>query len=107
MEVLILENNVKQEVKTAKKKIPQRKCLGCDQMTGKKGMLRIVKNKEGEVFLDLTGKKSGRGAYICKDLSCFNLARKKRRFEYSLKCKIPDEVFSRLEQEIISSSEKE
>lgn len=82
------------------KKVPERKCLGCDQMIGKKGLLRIVKDKEGNISLDLTGKKSGRGAYICKDINCFKLARSKRRFENSLKCKIPESVFNELEEEI-------
>ena len=82
------------------KKVPLRKCLGCDEMIGKKGLLRIVRSKEGEISLDLTGKKSGRGAYICKDIQCFEKARKRKAFERSLKCKIPDEVYGRLRQEI-------
>ncbi len=82
------------------KKVPLRKCLGCDEMIGKKGLLRIVRNKDGEISLDLTGKKSGRGAYICKDAECFALAKKKRSLERSLKCRIPDEVYEQLEQEI-------
>lgn len=82
------------------KKVPLRKCLGCDEMIGKKGLLRIVRSKEGEISLDLTGKKSGRGAYICKDLQCFEKARKRKAFERSLKCKIPDEVYDRLQREI-------
>lgn len=82
------------------KKVPLRKCLGCDEMIGKKGLLRIVKTKDGEIALDLTGRKSGRGAYICKDKECFALARKKRSLERSLKCQIPEEVYNQLEQEI-------
>ena len=82
------------------KKVPLRKCLGCDEMIGKKGLLRIVRSKEGEISLDLTGKKSGRGAYICRDLQCFEKARKRKAFERSLKCRIPDEVYDRLQQEI-------
>ena len=74
-------------------------------MLGKKGMLRIVRSKEGEISLDLTGKKSGRGAYICKDVSCFEKAVKKKAFERSFKCKIPDEVYDRLKQEIITEEE--
>ena len=87
------------------KKVPMRKCLGCDEMLGKKGLLRIVRSKEGEISLDLTGKKSGRGAYICKDVSCFEKAVKKKAFERSFKCKIPDEVYDRLKQEIITEEE--
>ena len=82
-----------------------RKCLGCDEMLGKKGLLRIVRSKEGDISLDLTGKKSGRGAYICKDLACFEKAVKKKAFERSFKCKIPDEVYDRLKQEIITEEE--
>lgn len=82
------------------KKIPLRKCLGCDEMIGKKGLLRIVRDKNGEVTLDLTGKKSGRGAYICKDAECFKLARRKKSLERSLKCRIPDEVYVRIQEEI-------
>ena len=87
------------------KKVPLRKCLGCDEMIGKKGLLRIVRSKEGEISLDLTGKKSGRGAYICKDLQCFEKARKRKAFERSLKCKIPDEVYDRLRAEIEGAEE--
>lgn len=82
-----------------------RKCLGCEEMLGKKGLLRIVRSKEGDISLDLTGKKSGRGAYICKDVSCFEKAVKKKAFERSFKCKIPDEVYDRLKQEIITEEE--
>ena len=74
-------------------------------MLGKKGLLRIVRSKEGDISLDLTGKKSGRGAYICKDLACFEKAVKKKAFERSFKCKIPDEVYDRLKQEIITEEE--
>ena len=77
-----------------------RKCLGCDEMIGKKGLLRIVRSKEGEISLDLTGKKNGRGAYICRSSDCFRRAKKKKSLERSLKCQIPDEVYLRLEQEI-------
>lgn len=79
---------------------PLRKCLGCEEMIGKKGLLRIVKDKDGEISLDLTGKKNGRGAYICKSSACFEAARKRKAFERSLKCKIPEEVYERLAEEI-------
>ncbi|MCM1298655.1 MAG: YlxR family protein [Firmicutes bacterium] len=69
-------------------------------MIGKKGMLRIVKDKEGGISLDLTGKKNGRGAYICRDKKCFETARKKKALERSLKCQIPAEVYDRLLQEL-------
>ena len=85
--------------------MPLRKCLGCGEMIGKKGLLRIVRSKEGEISLDLTGKKSGRGAYICKDLGCFEKARKRKSLERSLKCGIPDEVYDRLQREIEGAEE--
>ena len=88
------------------KNVPLRKCLGCDEMLGKKGLLRIVRDKDGNVSLDLTGKKSGRGAYICRDAGCFGAARKKRSLERSLKCRIPDEVYDAMEKEIAALPEE-
>lgn len=82
------------------KNIPLRKCIGCEEMIGKKGLLRVVRDKEGNISLDQTGKKSGRGAYICKDKACFLMARKKKAFERSLKCEIPDEIYQKLEKEM-------
>ena len=82
------------------KNIPLRKCLGCDEMLGKKGMLRVVKTKEGEISIDETGKKNGRGAYICRDMECFNKAQKKHNLERSLKCSISEEIYEKLRQEI-------
>lgn len=80
--------------------IPLRKCLGCDEMIGKKGLLRVVKSKEGEISIDETGKKNGRGAYICRDMECFNKAHKKHSLERSLKCSISEEIYEKLRQEI-------
>ena len=82
------------------KNIPLRKCVGCEEMIGKKGLLRVVRDKEGNISLDETGKKSGRGAYICKDKACCLMARKKKAFERSLKCEIPDEIYQKLEKEM-------
>ena len=65
------------------KKIPMRMCLGCGEMKPKRELIRVVKSKEGDISLDLTGKKSGRGAYICKSVECFEKARKARKFERS------------------------
>ena len=81
------------------KKIPMRMCLGCNEMKNKREMIRVVKSPEGEVSLDFTGKKSGRGAYICKSRECFEKARKARRFEKSLSCKIDDSVYEVMEHE--------
>lgn len=82
------------------KKIPLRMCLGCGEMKPKKELIRVVRNKEGELSVDLIGKKNGRGAYICKSRECFIKARKARRFERKLECQIPDEVYERLENEL-------
>ena len=83
-----------------KKKIPERKCLGCNESKPKNELLRVVRSPEGEVTLDFTGKKSGRGSYVCRSLSCFKKARKSKRIEKSLDCVIPEEVFNMLEAEL-------
>jgi hypothetical protein len=82
------------------KKIPMRMCLGCSEMKSKKELIRVVKNKEGEISLDLTGRKAGRGAYICKDIECLRKARKARRLEKSFECRIDDEVYDSMEAEL-------
>ncbi len=84
----------------AEKKIPLRKCLGCNQMKPKKELIRAVKSPEGEISLDLTGKKSGRGAYICHDKECFKKARKSKRFEKAFEIQIPDAVYDAMEKEL-------
>jgi len=75
-------------------------CSGCGQHFPKKELVRVVRSAEGELSVDLTGKKSGRGAYICQNVECLRKARKARRLERSLSCQIPDEVYQRLEEEI-------
>lgn len=82
------------------KKIPERRCLGCGETFPKKELLRVVRSPEGEVSLDFTGKKSGRGAYICSKVKCFSQARKSKRLERSLECSIPEEVYEQLEKEL-------
>ena len=74
--------------------------MGCGEMKSKRALVRVVKNKEGEISLDLTGKKAGRGAYVCPQLSCLQKARKSRGFERALSCKIPEEVYDQMEQEL-------
>ncbi len=74
--------------------------MGCGEMKSKRELVRVVKNKEGEISLDLTGKKAGRGAYVCPQLSCLQKARKSRGFERALSCKIPEEVYDQMEQEL-------
>ncbi|MGI6703228.1 MAG: RNase P modulator RnpM [Clostridia bacterium] len=83
-----------------KKKVPIRLCLGCQQPKPKRELIRIVRNSEGEVFLDETGKKSGRGAYICPDKACLDTAKKTRRLEKSLGAKIEERIYDLLEEEL-------
>lgn len=82
------------------KKIPMRMCLGCGEMKPKRELIRVVKSKEGDISLDLTGKKSGRGAYICKSVECFEKARKARKFERSFSCMISEEIYNSMEGEL-------
>ena len=84
----------------AVKKIPLRKCTGCSQMKDKRELVRVVRSKEGEVSLDLVGKKPGRGAYICKDIECLKQARKAKRIERALDCTISPELYDLMEKEI-------
>ncbi|MBO4976377.1 MAG: YlxR family protein [Lachnospiraceae bacterium] len=81
------------------KKVPLRQCVGCGEMKGKKEMLRVLKTVEGHICLDATGKKNGRGAYLCKQEDCLLKARKNRGLERSFKMSIPDEVYDDLEKE--------
>ena len=82
------------------KKQPERRCTGCGEHFPKSSLIRVVRSPEGEISLDLTGKKSGRGAYICKSSQCLKKARRARRLETSLECSIPDSVYARLEEEL-------
>ena len=82
------------------KKVPMRMCLGCGEMKPKKELIRAVKDKEGGISLDITGKKSGRGAYICRSIECFRAARKAHRFEKSFECRIDDAVYDSMEAEL-------
>ncbi len=82
------------------KKIPMRRCVGCMEQRPKRELIRVVRSPEGEISLDTTGKKSGRGAYLCPDPACLAKARKARRLERALECEIPDEVYERIEKEL-------
>ena len=77
-----------------------RRCTGCGEHFPKNALIRVVRTPAGEVLLDLTGKSSGRGAYICKSAACLKKARKSRRIETSLECSISEEVYDRMEEEI-------
>lgn len=80
--------------------IPLRKCTGCGEMKPKKDMIRVIKTDTGEIFVDKTGRKNGRGAYICHSTECFNKARKTKGFERSLKTVISEEIYDSLEKEL-------
>lgn len=75
-------------------------CLGCQEMKPKKELVRVVKNKEDEIKVDLTGKAPGRGSYICKRLDCFEKAYKAKRFERTLSSSISPEIFESLKKEL-------
>ncbi|WP_333859162.1 RNase P modulator RnpM [Clostridium sp.] len=83
-----------------KKKIPQRMCTGCMEMKPKKELIRIVKNKEGEVFVDPTGKKNGRGAYICRNSECLEKAFKNKRIQKNLEIQIDDALYDSLKEQV-------
>lgn len=80
------------------KKIPQRTCNGCGAQKPKKELVRVVRSPEGEISLDLIGKKPGRGAYICRDIECLKKARKTKRLARVLECEIPEAVYAEMEE---------
>lgn len=82
------------------KKIPMRQCLGCNEHRPKRELLRVVRDPDGNISLDFTGKKSGRGAYICRSVKCLRKAAKSKRIEKNLGCAIPDEVYEKMESEL-------
>ncbi|WMJ83601.1 RNase P modulator RnpM [Oscillospiraceae bacterium LTW-04] len=87
------------------KKIPLRMCSGCGEHKPKKELVRVVKSPEGEISLDLSGRKPGRGAYICPALECLQKTRKARRLERAFSCQIPDAVYDAMEKELADSEE--
>ena len=83
------------------RKVPQRKCIACSERWDKKQLMRIVKNKDGEVFMDPTGKANGRGAYIHLSEDCLNKAIKNHLLERSFKASVPKELFDKLKEELL------
>ena len=81
-----------------KKKIPLRQCVGCSERKPKGELIRVVRTPEGEIVLDATEKKNGRGCYLCASVKCFNKARKSGKLASHLECEIPDEVYAALEE---------
>ncbi|MBQ1689448.1 MAG: YlxR family protein [Lachnospiraceae bacterium] len=82
------------------KKSPSRMCVGCGEMKEKKQMIRVIKTPEHEIVLDVTGKKNGRGAYICRSVACLQKAIKSKMLEKSLRTAIPDSIYEALEKEL-------
>ena len=85
------------------KKIPQRQCMGCRERKNKRDMIRVVRKTDGEVSLDFSCKLNGRGAYICPDAACLQKARKAKSLDRSLEVTIPEEVYDRLEKEMVQN----
>ena len=81
------------------KKIPMRQCIGCGEMKSKKEMMRVIKTAEDDICLDVTGKKNGRGAYLCVSKECLLKARKNKGLERSFKMSIPEEIYDTLDKE--------
>ena len=81
------------------KKIPMRQCVGCGSMKAKKEMMRVIKTAEDDICLDVTGKKNGRGAYLCVSKECLQKARKNKGLERSFKMSIPEEIYDTLDKE--------
>lgn len=88
------------------KKIPQRQCIGCGEMKNKKEMLRVLKTTDDQIIIDATGRKNGRGAYICPSMDCYKKAVKNKGLERSLKMAIPKEVYEALEKEMDNIGEQ-
>ena len=82
------------------KKVPMRMCVGCREMKPKKELLRVVRSPEGAVSIDVTGRKPGRGAYVCQNPACLKKAVKARALERAFSAQIPAEIYARLEAEM-------
>lgn len=87
------------------KKIPMRRCVGCNEHKPKAELLRVVRDPDGGISLDFKGKKSGRGSYICRDVKCLKKARKTHRIDRDLECEIPEEVYDAMERELENNDE--
>ena len=82
------------------KKVPLRRCAGCNEQKSKKEFVRVIRTPEGEILLDESGKANGRGVYLCPKKSCLQKARKAKRLERNLKVAIPDEIWTQLEEKL-------
>jgi len=84
-----------------RRKVPLRKCVACQQMKSKRELIRVVRTPDETIMIDLTGKKAGRGAYLCGDVKCFQLAKKSRAFDRALKVSVGAEIYEQLAQDFI------
>lgn len=84
----------------AKRKNPQRQCVGCRKMKDKRDLIRVIKTPEDLIDIDITGKINGRGAYLCNSVDCFIKAKNNKSLERSLKKNIPEDVYEKLEKEL-------
>ena len=80
------------------KKKPQRTCIGCNVQKDKNDFVRIVKSKEGNITIDKTGKASGRGAYMCHNVDCFNKAKKSKKIEKVFETQLTEDIYNELEE---------
>ena len=87
------------------KKVPIRTCIVCKTAMPKKQLLRIVKNSDGEIFLDKTGKANGRGAYICNDIQCFEKLKKGKLLNKVFSCQVDDRVYQNIAEEFLGTKE--
>lgn len=87
------------------KKMPVRRCVGCNEHKPKKELIRVVRGNDDTFSMDLTGKKNGRGAYICNNIECLRTAHRKHALERSFSCQIPQEVYKQLEEELLQSGQ--
>lgn len=89
------------------KKVPQRQCIGCGEMKNKKDLIRILKGTDQEISIDATGRKNGRGAYLCRNGECLEKAVKSRGLERSFKQAIPEEVYQNLQKELTELEQRQ
>ena len=89
------------------KKIPMRQCVGCGEMKSKKDMMRVLKSVDGSIVLDMTGRKNGRGAYLCMSKECLTKARKNKGLERAFKMTIPQDIYENLEKEFEEGEDAE
>ena len=89
-----------------KRKLPERKCTGCGEKFKKLDLIRVVRTPQGNIEIDRTGKAAGRGAYVCRDVACFQKVRKSGRLARSLACEIPEEVYDKLMADLADAQEE-